>query len=196
MGHGRSSPLAVLIVGVCATSALAGQAEGPEAVAEKYWSLWLAGKTCEGISACWDVSRTLARVFQDDYAGLSGSDRLYTQHLFTVFTVASNRLPGVRQSLKGASIERQGTQRDKDRARVSAILHTTTEDRPVWADLVRVGNEWKIVNLGHGPGKDFGAIKPFWEKFRDAGPGRTLAQFWETMVSWMLKRLYPQPKGK
>jgi len=192
---------AVAVAATLVSSVCHGAAEetktAQEIVAKEYLSLWLAGRTGEGLAKHWDVNRCFINLFGNDYSTLPLSDRLHLQHVFKTFLGVVNRSPKLLASLKGARIKlARSEQRPQNHTRISAGLTTTGGTRQVFVDLVRVDGSWKIVNIGHG-GKGLEALIPVW-KLQKAGAGKSglgMVEWWEMMLSGVLSAKYPDPGG-
>jgi len=196
----RGMILAGLVVSILLATGVCRAADaklGPSAVAGEYFSMWIAGRTCEGVVKHWDIDRSLADLFAGDYSGLSLSDRIYLQRIFNVFMVASNRSPSVRASLKGATIKLADPEkRPENRIRISGDLTTKRGLQKVFVELVRIDGSWKIVNLGHS-GRGMEALAAVWIRYKAAVPKGSVALpgWFEMILTQVLSASRPRSAG-
>jgi hypothetical protein len=171
--------------------------DGPSVIlkpAKAYMELWVAGRTCEGLDTCWDVDGTFKDLFGRDYADLPESDRSYLRHLFVVFITASNRLPGVAETVKEAKVSLDRIELPEEgRAVARGTIETGGDKRPFHLVLIKKDEGWKIINVGHG-GSDLTALKPIWEQFKKINGKNSLVIWWEGMSAELFTKLRPQPK--
>ena len=188
------------IVAACLASSVCYAADdkaGPKTVANEYFSMWIAGRTCEGVVKHWDIGRCFAWLFRSEYNTLSLSDRLYLQRIFTVFIVTSNENPAVRASLKGATIKLGSPEKKpQNRIRISGALTTKRGTTQVFVDLVRVDGSWKIVNVGHGV-RGLEVLIAVWKQQKAAGgkDSVNLIEWWEMVLSQTLNARLQRPAG-